>query len=453
MFGSLWKNNFDASSGRIVQSHLEMTPAQFEAFREKYKYRLMENGGNLLFDLPSLDPNDDDLLELLNLNNQQIDQQARASENPLWHNNPPKGSKLTDEPAIWAGGMSTGDGLPLPTSRSVSGMGIIGPSGLGKTTLAMILAIQLVLAETLVIVWDIKATWRKLLNFPLLAGKIIVLQIHDLMLSLLQPPPGINVNEWGNRFTNVFAQVYGRISSQRILRQVIEKLLAQCPPGVWPTPRMLINYLESLMSTIKTYKEREYIASVLWVLIDMMHHFPHSLEFTSSDFFQKMFSLPGRLIIIEDNGLPVHHWNFPICLSNEWIIAVRRASSHLRQFDILQVLEDSTSLIDPARDRETPGGVSMIAQNLNICREMRVGIVPICHSLGNISPKILPNLESLFVCSLRGEDLRLAQQVLGISQPEAEWLRVNPRGTACALVPSVWPLPVQITFPRLPESI
>ena len=453
MFGSWWQNNGVANGEQVGQDQPRITPAHFEQLVDKYKFRLIENGGQVLCDLAALDPCDSDLLELLSLNIQQIDQQARASEDPLWLNSPPKGNNLTDEQAIWAGGMSSGDGLPLPTSRSVSGVGITGPPGSCKSTWAMILVIQLVLAGALVIVWDIKGTWQKLLNFPLLAGRVVVLQIRDLMLSLLEPPPGIEINEWANRFTNVFAQVYGRISAQRIFRQAISELLTHCPPGAWPTPKMLINYLKSLMSAVKTYREKEYVASILWVLVDLVNHFPDSFEFTSSDFFQKMFSQSGRLIIIEDCGLPTHHWNFPICLSTEWIFALRRNYPHLRQFNIIQVLEDSTSLLDAARDRETPGGVSMIAQNMNICREMRVGILPICHSIGNISPKILPNLESLFVCSLRGEDLRIAQQVLGISREQAESLRVNPRGTACALVPSVWPLPVMISFPPLPESL
>ena len=451
MFTSWRKNTYGINPGRAVPGQSGLLSAQMNAFLEKYQYRLAENGGQLLDDLLTLSPTDAYLSELFGLNIQRTEQEAKKAQVPLWHNIPPRGSRPTEEPAIWAGRMATGDGLPLPTSRSVCGIGIVGPPGSCKSTWAMILVMQLVLAGALVIVWDIKATWQKMLNSSLLADKVVVLQIKDLMLSLLQPPPGITMNEWANRFTNVFAQVYGRISSQKILREAIEHLLSLCPPGVWPTPRMLIRYLKTLET--KIYKEREYIASVLWVLVDMVNHFPHSFEFTSSDFFQQMFAQSGRLIIIENNGLPIQHWNFPICLSSEWIFALRRDNSHLRQFNILQVLEDSTSLLDPAVDRATPGGVSMIAQHMNIGRELRVNYVPICHSLSNISSKILSSLENFFVCSLRGQDLRMAQQTLGISLEEAAWLRINPRGTLCALVPSVWPLPVIVSFPQLPESL
>ena len=84
--------------------------------------------------------------------------------------------------------------------------------------------------------------------------------------------------------------------------------------------------------------------------------------------------------------------------------------------------------------------------------ELRIKVKAISHSLRQISPKILPNIDSYFICSLRGDNLKLAQQILGVTHEQAELLRVNPLGTACALVPSVWPLPVMITFPPLPES-
>jgi len=153
---------------------------------------------------------------------------------------------------------------------------------------------------------------------------------------------------------------------------------------------------------------------------------------------------------VYNEGLPVQHWNFLISLFNEWIFTYRKNCPQIRNFNILNVLEDSTSLLDAARDRETPGGVSQLAQNLNLCREMKIGNFLICHGLKQVSPKILSNIESFFVCSLRGDDIRLAKQLLGISHKQAEFMRINPRGTACSLVPSIWPLPVLINYPRLP---
>ncbi|MCF7955251.1 MAG: hypothetical protein K9M75_05575 [Phycisphaerae bacterium] len=368
---------------------------------------------------------------------------------PLYLNCPPKGAILTEGPAVGVGILQTGDTFPFPCNRASAGTIVTGLPGSCKTTLAMIILIQLILSGVQAIVWDIKATWRKLLSFPPLAERVIVFSIHDIIVALLQPPPGTGQHEWTNRFVKVFAQAYARISAQRILRQVIDELLAFCPPGCWPTPKMMIERLKKLQ--LKNFREKEYISSILWTLIDLDNHFPNSFEFTSSNFLENLYDMPGKLIIIEDEGLPVQHWNFLISLFNEWILTYRKNNHQSRNFDIVHVAEDSSSLLDAANDRSTPGGVSLMAQNLNLCREMRIGNFLICHSLKEVSPKILANIESYFLCSLRGDDPRLAQQLLGISREQTEFMRTNPRGTACSLVPAIWPLPVLINYPRLPE--
>jgi len=449
MLESWSKSWFASGAEESLRDNQNTSPEQLRNY-EKYKFRLMETGGDLLYELLALAPHDHDIAELCSVIEAQVVQEEGTNlGNRLLLNHPPRGTQLTTERAIYAGSMPSGDSLPLPESRWSCGTAITGLPGSCKTTLAMLLNSQLVFAGSLIFVWDIKRTWRKLLNFPLLLDKVIVLSVLDFVWSLLQPPPGTEIREWANRFTNVLAQAYGRISAQRILREVIDDLLAVCPTGCWPTPIMLIDRLKALRT--KSPREREYVSSMLWVITDLVKHIP-CFEYTSSN-FPKCLLEPGRLVIIEDNGLPVQHWNFLICMLQEWIFTYRRNNPDERKFDIIHVLEDSTALLDSASDRNTPGGVSLVAQNLNTSREMRIALWPICHSLSQISRKILPNIESFFVCSLRGDDLRFAQQILGIRPETAEFMRVNPRGTACALVPSVWPLPVMVSFPPLKESL
>ena len=446
MFQNEWKNWFGSGGHKSVRDN-NTNPGQPRR-HEDYRFRLSEIGGDLLKELTALDPQDYDLAELCGMAEAQIAQEQEALGNSLYLNHPPRGTRLTTEPAIWAGRMFSGDGLPIPESRRSCGMAITGLPGCCKTTLAMLLAIQFVMTGALVLVWDIKGTWRKLLNLVPLADRIIVPPITDWMWSLLQPPPGTTAQEWANRFTNVLAQAYGRISAQRMLREVIDDLLAVCPEGCWPTPQMLIDRLKALRT--KGPRERDYATSLLYVISDMAQHLP-CFEYTSSSFPQCLLK-PGQLVIAEDIGLPIQHWNFLICLLQEYIFSYRHNNPDQRKYDIIHLLEDSTAMLDSASDRNNPSGVSLIAQNLNVSREMRITFWPICHSLSQISRKLLPSIESFFVCSLRGDDLRFAQQILGIRAETAEFMRVNPRGTACALVPSVWPLPVLISFPPLRED-
>jgi len=203
----------------------------------------------------------------------------------------------------------------------------------------------------------------------------------------------------------------------------------------------------------EAFREREYVASVRWSLLDMANHFRGLFSYTSSDLFTQLVNQRGKIVIIEDIGLPAHHWNFLICLFQEWIFAFRRNNPDQRQFDIIQVLEDASAICDPAQDRATPGGVSLLAHNLNLCREMRIYVTIVSHSIKQISEKMRCNISNYCCCSLRGDDLTLAQQVLGITRPQAEFLRVNPVGTACILVPCIWPLPTLISYPNILELI
>ena len=402
-----------------------------------------------LIEILNLNPTDSHAQELLEIQIQAAEVNAESLNDPLIQNCPSQGSLQITEPSICMGQMSTGESLPWPISRVPSGGLISGPPGSTKSTLIIWGAMQMVLCGLLVLVFDIKGTWRRLADYSLLAGKVTVFTVRDLTLSLLQPPSGVEQNEWHNRFTRVFALAYGRFSAQRLLRDIIERVSASCPRGIYLTPRILIDQLENFKA--RNAREREYVPSLLWVLKDMLNHFKDVFEYTSSDFFEKLFGQPGRLVIIEDCGLPAEHWNFLVAFFLEWIFAFRRNNPIQRQFEIAFILEDSTSLLDAQRDRETPGGVSLIPQNLNLSREMRIAIIPVVHSLRQISPKIVADIESFFVCSLRGDDIYLAQRILGITAQQAEALRVNPRGTACALCPSVWPHAVMIHYPPLPE--
>jgi hypothetical protein len=179
------------------------------------------------------------------------------------------------------------------------------------------------------------------------------------------------------------------------------------------------------------------------------------VDYTSSEFPDRLYSEPGKLIIVEDDtGAALEHIYFTICWNIDWLFTLRRHNPSKRNFDVIHILEDASALLDPMRDTFSPSGVSLIVQDLNFCREMRIGIFPICHSTSQVSPKLLPNIENVIVCNLRGDDLRGAQRLLGTNELQTEWLRAGiPLGVACALIPSSWPLPVAVSYPNLRESL
>jgi hypothetical protein len=455
MMGNIWPSWFTSGD----EKHREVDPylsTKIQNEYDKYRKRLTDTDSDVLYDLAALDPDDFYIEELRQMESQRIKQTERIITNAgvcgsFFLNEPSQNISLTNEPSICAGKMIiTGKKLPLPISRISNGCAITGLPGSCKTTLGMTLAAQMVLAGVLILAWDLKHTWRKLINFPPLAGKVIVLSILDFMWSLLQPPPGTTAHEWSNRFTKVFAQAFGRISAQRLLREVIDELLRHCPRNCWPVPKWLVDRLKAMRAT--SSRDRDLISGLLLAITDLERHLP-CFDYVSSNFPQCIIDHPGKIVVVEDIGLPVEIWNFVICLMLEYIFTYRRNNPDRCTYDIVNFIDDSTSLCDPGQDIATPGGVSLLAQHLNLSREMRSGIAIQCHSLGQISPKIRCNIENYFCCSLRGDNLGLAQQVLGITVEAAEFMRTNPRGTACSLVPSAWPLPVLIGFPNIMEYL
>jgi len=375
---------------------------------------------------------------------------ANSATSPFDQNSPPQGSMTATKRSIAIGRLPTGDIMHKSLDTPCSGTVVTGLPGTGKSTLAGGQIIQKVRAGELAIVWDVKGTWKSMEAVTGLAGRVVVLSVVQFVVSLLCEPPGCSVAEWANRVTKLIAQDYGRMSSQRVFRDVIEKLLAEYAKGSRPSLSAIVDRVESLRAT--SSRDRDIISGLEWVLKDIRNHLPGCFEYTKSDFLQKLVEQGGRLIVIEDPGLPHEHRAFLIDLVWEYAFAYRRHNPESREFRIVLVLEDSGPLLDAGRDH-TAGGISTLAQNLNLGRELDIELMAVCHSLGQVSRKILPNIDSIYACSLRGDDMFVAQQVLGISHEEAEYMRTNPLGTACALVPaSGWPKPVLVSFPKLEDS-
>jgi hypothetical protein len=392
-------------------------------------------------------PEDPYLQDLFQLQMQNQMGRALVAQDPFYANYPPVGTILTTGDVVDVGVMPTGDPLKMPVARARCNIAILGRTGSGKTTLAEYLVSQLVGKGFCVIVFDQKRRWRRLLRNPALQGKVVVLRIEHLKFVFLKPPPGGEEQSWANIITRVTAEAYGRVYAQRLLREVIDEVLALKKAGYWPTLKSLIHKLRAFKPG-QGYREAGYRESVLWTLIDIKNILGTAFRFRDSDFMERLL-MPGRLVVVEVPGLPTAHLAFLISYMQQWCFHHRLQNPSARNLPLLFVLEDATSLLDVQRDRETPGGTSLLAEGTLLSREQNFGAIFILHGVTSVSPKILQNCESFFVCASQGEDDRVLQRLLGTTPETTAAIRLLRPGQEVASIPNIWPLPVLVTSPSM----
>lgn len=369
---------------------------------------------------------------------------------PLLANCPPKGGLDRTGQDICVGTLESGEAFPLPVHTLLKNAVIAGVTGAGKTTLALWLFLQAAMLGALVIVQDLKNTWAALARHPLLEELLIVIDLEDIRMAPLQPPCSMDRRKWVNTFVSLFAEAFGRLAAQRILRRAIDRCLATMPVDESPTLAMIAKSLRSMK--VKSWREREYIGSILAVIEDLLANLHGTFDCTTSNFSERLQLLRGRIVVIKNRGLPADIRSFIQSLIVQQIMAPRiMGTVDTWDTPILFASEDASSELSRVRDyaRNAP---PLMATNMNIGRELGIGFIPIVHSLSQISPEILPNVGTFMVAGIGGQDLPVARQLLGLNRDQAEFLRVSPPGTGCLFSPSIYPKAFSFFYPPLPEG-
>jgi hypothetical protein len=353
--------------------------------------------------------------------------------------------------ALLLGNMATGDPMVLPLGRLTSGSMICGPTGSGKTTMAELLVSQMISGtpRSSVVVLDVKGTWDRLLNVPTLQAATTVIPYRDLRVSMFQPPPGCDPSLYLLRIVGAFASAFGLWSAQKLLLSLVQDLLQNMPRGRWPSLTAVIQAVEAAKIP-HGGRTTGYRDSVLWTLRDVRDHFGPVFEVVQSDMLLEMFRRPG-LYILKVDGLGPTMQILLTTILQRFAFAYRGARRCRADYPILFVLEDSTSLLSPQRDRETPGGVSITAQDLQLSRERGVSLMAITHGVSAVSPSIKENIENIIVCGTRDEEPYVLKRLLNVNPEQAGYLQVMPRGQAVARIPSVWPHTAMVSYPPLPD--
>jgi len=398
------------------------------------------SGGMTLIEQLMVNPNDPYLQEMLELQVNGQMEQAMASNDPFYPNYPSAGQLVPTAPFVILGRLPDLNFMFIPSDRLKLNIFIPGRTGSGKTTLTQLIAIQLVKLGYCVIVIDQKRSWRKLLHQSELRGKVIVLNYKDFRLTLFDPVDGETPAEAINWKTRVIGSTYGRYTSHRILPDIASS-------------SVIIDELINRVLQFKPgrgHREAQYRESILWVLKDIKHHFGKVFNYKSSNFMDVLCK-ESRLNIIECYGLPTQPLSFFAGHIQTRYFRERLHNPAACQIPLVFILEDATAMADIQHDRETPGGVSLLSEMMFLSRELNIGTILLAHSLSSISPKILKNAESHIFLALPGEDPRAIQRILGTTPEQTAAIRILQPGQAVASNSSIWPLPVLIHFPPLPN--
>lgn len=247
---------------------------------------------------------------------------AIVADDEFWGNYPPKGSIPYPSDFRALATMPTGDPTGITISQLTGNLLLIGRTKSAKTSLiATLLSYPQLLQSVRVVVFAKKPELRQLATIRQLCDLIITFKLEELVLCYFEPPPGVREQAWNNESTKITAQCYARYSSQRLMGDKVNELMASHPEGVYPTIRQLVEVLDKFRPRFGM-REAAYKESIIWCLKDLLNCTGNIWDHSHSDFLDHLYSKPG-LCIIEAEALPQEHLAFIATYFMRWLYLKR----------------------------------------------------------------------------------------------------------------------------------
>jgi hypothetical protein len=280
--------------------------------------RMPDNQAHMqLARLACADSSDPDVQEMFAAVVEMKSKQAFESGDAFFDSYPLPGTTIYPPDFIETGIMPTKEPVGFSISQMPRNMVLGGPNGSGKTTcLRAFLSDPKLLTSTRIIAFGKKRELRGLVSQYQNSGYVVVFQMDELKLSFSQPPQGVKDAIWCNELSKLFGQVYERLSAHRLMNSVLNDLLVNRPPDVYPTLEQLILSIEKLKPHVysRTFQLKE---SILSCLQDLLQCTGDIWNYSSSDCLEVLFSSPG-LAVIELDTLPQEHFTFLASYFMRW---------------------------------------------------------------------------------------------------------------------------------------
>ncbi len=411
--------------------------------------RLYDNPANMqLAYWLAMSEKDPDLEEIFKL---VIDKQSAQSiiainSDPWWPNYPASGSIACGPNDIICGFMPNGDPITLGQLRTFCNIGVFGRTGSSKTTWLFFVILQLIRKGFQVVVFQQKNEYDDFATDPELAGMVLPLRYEEFMVSRLQSPPGVPARSYLYTHFSDFAESSGRLYAQRLAHDIAKKEGKKLP-------RRLYLPLSRIIQAIENFRpgrgdvETHYRESILYALKDIQNSFGDVYDYYYSDFRDKLFHREGLVTITLDA---------PIAASTDAVINTIRGVYSQRKYSgcetemfrpLVFVLEDATILTD---EKSLYGVPSPLIPMSFLSRKYRIGFIVVSHNIStSVSPRLLSNLESIFLFGISDEDPRRIQRLLGCSYDQAQMAQILGPGSFTALIPSFHGKPIYGQFPEI----
>jgi hypothetical protein len=117
------------------------------------------------------------------------------------------------------------------------------------------------------------------------------------------------------------------------------------------------------------------------------------------------------------------------------------------------VADDFTVGLDAQRDRDAPGGVSLLSESMFMGRSLGISVTWGVHSYSSISQHIRTNTENLLVVGAQGDDLAMLARAMGLDGEQSGKLRMLERGEAVVYAPGTWPKALYGRFPYVGSDV
>ena len=375
-----------------------------------------------------IDPNDEHLRELYGhcVNAQMA--KALENEDPFIENYPVKTSRKPDSESIILGTMPTGDDVFMEKDAPFRNIGVIGPTGVGKTELIKAIAPQLPRLGYRVLIFDRKhnSGLRDMAVHPLLKGiEVLVLKTEDLRIDLLDVPPGADEFITGQYLSNLISKNFRLSGYGRLVMQLIHDGMVERRQGNLRSFRGLLNKVRRKKAAYNTWSYQA-ISVVTSIFDYIMNQSCGIFDVARSDFVKRLFDKPGITIIELELEAPL----FVLVAS---YISIWRYLSNIT-LPTLFVFEDITVIANRQRDFETPGGTAPLAELTSMGRSKNCGQLLALHTLSNLSPNMLNNIENLITLGMPNESLLAIQNLFNVDAEKAIKIKRLARGEMVARI-------------------